>query len=394
MGQVNKGCDPEGYSIPGQREATRAKASQLGASEVREYVEYGVSGRTTHRPALQKMMADLKQHRPAYVIIYDLSRLARNRLDDAQLMADIVSSGAELVSVLENIDQTPTGKLVHGIMASVHEYRSDGDALKVKMGMQRKHSVGGTNGKAPVGYLNIRKLELGRELRVVGIDPERGPLVCWAFATYATGEYSISALAEMLDAAGLRLPMTQKRPARPLTRSAVHRMLRDDYYIGIVTYDGKKADGQHAPLIEREIFERVQQILEARTRSGERSRKYEHYLKGSVYCGECGGRLVYTPVTGHGGRYEYFKCFSRHNLRTDCQTPHIRAAVVEVEVERWYEAYPWLTLEEKDRVRTEVRRYGQTKLTAAKREAEQAQRRLESLKREQQHLLRSAIAVS
>lgn len=81
-----------------------------------EYVEYGVSGRTTQRPALQRMLADLKIHRPTYVIIYDLSRLARNRLDDAQLMLQIEGSGAKVVSVLENIDQTASGRLTHGVL--------------------------------------------------------------------------------------------------------------------------------------------------------------------------------------------------------------------------------------------------------------------------------------
>lgn len=84
-GQVNRGTDPEGYSIPGQREATKGRAGSLDAGVIGEYVEYGVSGRTTHRPALQRMLAELPKLRPTYVIVYDLSRLARNRLDDALL---------------------------------------------------------------------------------------------------------------------------------------------------------------------------------------------------------------------------------------------------------------------------------------------------------------------
>jgi len=176
-GQVNKGSDPEGYSIPGQREACAARARSLDADVLEEYVEYGVSGRSTNRPALQRMLADLKTHRPTYVIIYDLSRLARNRLDDAQLMLLIEASGAKVVSVLENIDQTASGRLTHGVLAAVNEFRSAGDAEKVKMGLRRKHSQGGTTGRAPIGYLNVRTRELGRDIRSVEIDEERAPLV-------------------------------------------------------------------------------------------------------------------------------------------------------------------------------------------------------------------------
>jgi len=226
-GQV-RGTDPEGYSIPGQREATRGRADLLNAAVVEEYVEPGVSGRTTHRPALQRLLADLKRLRPTYVIVYDLSRLARNRTDDALLMVQIEASGAKLVSVLENIDQTPAGRLTHGVLAAVNEFRSDGDAEKVMMGLRRKHATGGTTGKAPIGYLNVRKRVLGRDVRTVEIDPDRADLVRLGWECYATGEYSVSAITDLLDVSGLRTPMTAKRPPKPLARSAVYRMLKDD----------------------------------------------------------------------------------------------------------------------------------------------------------------------
>jgi site-specific DNA recombinase len=275
-GQVKKGADPEGYSIPGQREAVSARARSLEADVLEEYVEYGVSGRSTKRPALQRMLTDLKRHRPTYVIIYDLSRLARNRLDDAQLMLQIESSGAKVVSVLENIDQTASGRLTHGVLAAVNEFRSAGDAEKVKMGLRRKHSRGGTTGRAPIGYLNVRRRELGRDIRSVEIDPDRALLVRMAFECYASGEYSITGITELLDAAGLRTPMTAKRPPAALARSAVHRILGDDYYIGVVTFEGiKNPDGLHPALIDVETFERVQQVLRGHALSGDRSHKHE-----------------------------------------------------------------------------------------------------------------------
>ena len=386
-GQVNKGTHPEGYSIPAQREATGARARTLDAEVLEEYVEYGVSGRTTRRPALQRMLADLKRYRPAYVIIYDLSRLARNRLDDAQLMLQIESSGAKVVSVLENIDQTASGRLTHGVLAAVNEFRSAGDAEKVKMGLKRKHAMGGTNGRAPIGYLNVRRRELGRDIRTVEVDETRAPLVQMAFRCYASGEYSISGITEMLDAAGLRTHMTAKRPPAPLARSAVHRILGDEYYIGVVTYDGVKADGQHPPLIDVETFERVQAVLRGHALSGDRAHKHEQYLKGSIFCGQCRSRLVYSPVTGNGGRYEYFKCFGRHNLRNACNARHLRVERVEEAVERYYRQHRWLTPDQQTAVRAAVRQYAGLNLQTAERETERAARRLDALKQEQQRLL-------
>ena len=134
-------------------------------------------------------------------------------------------------------------------------------------------------------------------------------------------------------------------------------------------------------------FERVQEVLRGHALSGDRSHKHEQYLKGSVFCGQCAGRLVFTPVRGNGGRYEYFRCFGRHNLRNGCNAPHLAVDVVEAAVERYYRRNRWLSEEEKTRVRAAVRRYADLKLRTAKRESERAVRRLEALKVEQQRLL-------
>jgi hypothetical protein len=109
-------------------------------------------------------------------------------------------------------------------------------------------------------------------------------------------------ITELLDAAGLRTPKTAKRPPAALARSAVHHMLKDDYYTGVVTFEGaKNPDGLHPPLIDVVTFERVQAVLNGHALSGDRSHEHEHYLKGSVFCGQCEGRLIFTPVRGNGG---------------------------------------------------------------------------------------------
>jgi hypothetical protein len=97
--------------------------------------------------------------------------------------------------------------------------------------------------------------------------------------------------------------------------------------------------------------------------------------------------LIFTPVRGNGGRYEYFRCFGRHNLRNGCDAPHVSVEAVETAVERYYHRHQWLTVEEKVRVRAAVREHAELKLRTAQRESERAQRRLEALKHEQQRLL-------
>lgn len=386
-GQMNKAHDPEGYSIPGQREACEHRAGLLDASVAAEYVEYGVTGRNVRRPALQRMLGELELLRPDYVIVYDISRLARNRLDDANLLLRIEQSGARLVSVLENIDATPAGRLTHGVLAAVNEFRSAGDAEKVKMGLSRKHADGGTISKAPIGYINTRERVEGREIRTVIIDPDRAPLVRMAFDLYATGDYSISDLRDRLEEAGLRTPMTAKRSPAALSRSQVHRMLHDDYYIGVVTWDGaKNPNGRHEPLIDKATFQKVQEILKSAMLSGNRTRRHKHYLRGSLYCGYCGHRMVYHRVRGNGGVYQYFGCLSRQGRREPCEGRHLHVDHVERAVERFY-ASVRLTPRQLQRVRKAVKDHAAALLLTAKSESQRHAGRLQELQNQQQKLL-------
>src|SRR6266568_7989982 len=175
--QAERGDDPEGYSIPAQRLACRRKADALGAEVVEEYIDRGESAKTADRPELQRMLERLKARDIDYVIVHKVDRLARNRVDDVTIGLALRAAGVQLVSVTENIDDTPSGKLLHGIMASIAEFYSQNLASEVIKGSVQKAKAGGTPYGAPIGYLNIRQVVEGREIRTVVPDPDRAPLV-------------------------------------------------------------------------------------------------------------------------------------------------------------------------------------------------------------------------
>lgn len=142
------------------------------------------------------------------------------------MLREIESNGAKLESTLERIDNNDTGMLLYTVMAGVNAHRSRRDGNKVKMGLERKFADGGTNGPARLGYLNTPEWINGKEVRTIGIGPDRADLVRLAFEAFATGEHSVTTLRDLLENAGLRGRPTQKRPATPLSRNGVHRMLR------------------------------------------------------------------------------------------------------------------------------------------------------------------------
>ena len=110
------GGEVEGYSIPAQRAACSRKAESLQAVIEEEFVDRGESAKTANRPELMRMLRYLDQHSVDYVIVHKVDRLARNRADDVAITIAIRKSGATLVSCSENIDETPSGLLLHGIM--------------------------------------------------------------------------------------------------------------------------------------------------------------------------------------------------------------------------------------------------------------------------------------
>ena len=340
--QVQTDHDPEGISIPAQRLACQRKAEQMGVTVIDEYVEPGKSATTIEkRPIFQAMLARLKSERDAdYVIVYNLSRLNRNRVDDTNVLMMMRAMKVTLISAQENIDETPAGQLMHGILAAFNEYRSNADGADIRYKMGQKAKNGGTVTRTKVGYLNVRERIDGHEIRSVAIDEERAPLIRLAFELCATGDYTMGRLTAILTERGLRMRPRADRPLRPISPSHLAKILRDRYYLGLVTYDGEEYPGRHMPIVTQELFAQVQRVLDARLpQQGERQRKHDHYLKSTLWCGRChargvASRLILTRGRGNGGDYFYFICTARQDRL--CDAPYVRTEAVEAAVLRHY----------------------------------------------------------
>ena len=349
--QAQRGGSEEGFSLPAQREANKRKAQSMGALVVKEFADRGESARSANRPELQKMLAYLKEDGGIdYVIVHKLDRLARNRADDVEINRAFEQAGVRLVSTSENIDQTPGGMLLHGIMSSIAEFYSRNLANEVIKGMGEKARNGGTLGKAPLGYLNVRaRDENGREIRTVALDEERAPLIRLAFTEYATGNWTVSQLADHLNTLGLSIPPTPRRCAKPITTTRLHEILRHPYYKGIVTFQGVEYPGKHEPLVDSQTWQTVQAILASR-RYGERQRIHNHFLKSTVVCGQCGARLsVQNAKNSKGTIYPYFVCARRCRLH-DCA---FTAVLIDVVEKRMSDLYQTIQLSAADRTQIE-----------------------------------------
>jgi site-specific DNA recombinase len=157
--------------------------------------------------------------------------------------------------------------------------------------------------------------------------------VQWAFETYASGEWTIRSRTEALADKGLRaLQRGTKLPGPPQPSHVAH-MLSNRYYLGFVSFRGVEYQGRHQPLVPQSLFDRVQEVLATHNLAGEKRRIHHHYLKGSVFCAQCGSRLCLTNAKGS---YLYFFCLGRQQRRSPCEQRYLPAADVEAAVERYY----------------------------------------------------------
>ncbi len=114
-------------------------------------------------------------------------------------------------------------------------------------------------GPAPLGYLNRRT---GKYETAVVMDDATAPLVREAFGLAAQG-WTVRALAAEMDARGLR-----SRNGNALRASALWHLLTNPFYAGFVRYGGETFPGRHEPLVEEDLFVRVQEGLRGRSKRG------------------------------------------------------------------------------------------------------------------------------
>jgi site-specific DNA recombinase len=332
--------DPDGNSIATQREATIKRAKRLKAPIAQEFVEPGHSAQSiAKRPVFRELLHYVEEHpEVGYVIIYMRSRVFRNQTDAAITKRILASMDVKLISAKEEFGEGYMADAMEAITDIMNEVqvRQSGEDISTKM--LHKAMNGGTTGRAPVGYLNVRKEIDGHLVNGIAVDPKRAPLVQWAFTQYATGEYSLTRLQQELAEHGLTTRRSARWEEKGVSRGQLGVMLRDPYYIGMVSYKGRVYPGRHEALVSAEVFERVQAVLDARMQRNQRDIVHNHFLRGMLRCGRCHARgrsrqLIYSRATNaNGTAYEYYLCAGRQD--GTCDLPHLPVALVEEAIQR------------------------------------------------------------
>ncbi|MDR2655537.1 MAG: recombinase family protein [Oscillospiraceae bacterium] len=289
-------------SIEGQLRDCRAFAEREDILVIGEYIDRALTGRYDDRPDFLRMIADSRKRQFDYVIVWKLDRFARNRYDSAIYKYKLRQNGVRVLSAMENIGEGDESIILEAVLEASAEYYSRDLSKKVKRGQRETALKGGyIGGTAPFGYKVIDK-------RVV-IDEERMPYIKRAFEQYADGVPKREIMRRLAEK-GVR-----GRDGASLSLTSFQHALKNPKYTGEYEFNGIIMHN-YPQIIEKELFERVQNRLRQNARAPAAAKaKIDYLLQGKANCGLCGARMVGESGRGKSGEvYHYYACGQRKKL--------------------------------------------------------------------------------
>ena len=291
-------------SLPTQIEACRNYCAQHGFVPSEIFVEEGESAKTADRTEFQRMLTHCRKSKSQIqcVVVYALNRFARDKIDHYSVRAHLHKLGITLRSVTEPIDESSTGKLMEGILASFAQFDNDVRSERTTAGMIQALQRGRWTFQAPLGYLSSDTTLMH--------DPDRAPLLRQAFEGVARGE-TAAATRKLAIARGLRT-----RRGKPVPAQTWSKLLTNPIYYGriVVPAWDIDVDANFEPIVSKDLFLDAQLALHGRTHST-RSHKRDHSdfpLRHFVKCAECDTPLTAAWSRGKSGkRYGYYWCRNR-----------------------------------------------------------------------------------
>ena len=330
---TEEGLEKEFNSLDAQREACEAyitsqkHAGWIGVRDM--YDDGGLSGGTMERPALRRLLADIKAGKAQIVVVYKVDRLTRSLADFAKIVDVFDAHGASFVSVTQQFNTTTSmGRLTLNMLLSFAQFEREiaGERIRDKIAASKAKGMwmGGT---VPLGYdANDRKLVIN------SVESETVRMIFRRYAELG----SVTLLQEEINQRGIsskRLEVAGGRVARgrPFSRGILYLILQNRLYRGQVAHKGNVYDGQHDAIIDAELWDLVQAKLMSNRRERELAVGAEapSMLPGLIYDSD-GNRMTPTHANKRGKRYRYYISAPLLDRGSPGENP-IRIPAVEVE---------------------------------------------------------------
>jgi site-specific DNA recombinase len=227
-----------GFSLDAQNDALQNYAKALGYEIYRLYKDEGKSAKDLNRPEMINLLRDAEARKFQAIFIYKLDRFSRSLKDLILTIDKLKEWGIDFVSLQDKIETaSASGKLMFQIIGAFAEFERNIIGDRTKFGMERKAREGGFITKAPRGYKLFNKKLL--------VDDEESKKVQIIFEEFLNSNTSLTQLAKKNN----------------MTTAGIKKLLSNSTYLGKVKFAHQESQGQHEPIIERELFIKVQDKL-------------------------------------------------------------------------------------------------------------------------------------
>jgi len=261
---TDQGLEQDFNSLDAQREASEAyvkSQAHEGWKQIRDrYDDGGFSGGSMDRPALKKLLDDVRARRVEVIVVYKVDRLTRSLADFAKLIELFDAHNVSFVSVTQSFNTTTSmGRLTLNVLLSFAQFEREvtGERIRDKIAASKRKGMW-MGGVVPLGYRV--------EDRALHIVEDHAELVRDLFRRYLEAG-SVVRLKQSLDAESLRLPVRFDRGGQStggglFSRGHIYKILSNPIYTGRIAHKGQVHEGQHPLILDRDLWDRVQQGLQ------------------------------------------------------------------------------------------------------------------------------------
>ena len=340
----SKEQEETGYSLPAQEKLLVEYANRKDFNLIKVFPVAESASGEKQRKIFNEMMDYMKKKNINILLCEKVDRLTRN-LKEAVVINDWIEAETE-----RQVHFVKQNLVIHRNAKSDEKFRWDIEIVlakkyisnlseEVKKGQKEKIAQGWLPSRPPMGYRTIG--EKGHKTHV--LDEKVAPFIKKTFEMYASGNYSMKAIVELLYKEGFR-----SRNGYKLAKNRMEAILKEPFYYGAIPWNGQIIpDGKHEPIITKEMYDKVQDI-----RLG---RKTPHFNRHSFIfsklfkCQECECTITAEIQKG----IIYYHCNHYKNCSQKRYTPEEK---IEEKLVGVFEFFKSITKKEAEEIKTKIKK--------------------------------------
>jgi DNA invertase Pin-like site-specific DNA recombinase len=305
---TDQGLEQDFNSLDAQYEASQAyirSQAHAGWSMIRaKYDDGGFSGGDTDRPALQRLLDDVRAGKVDVIVVYKVDRLTRSLADFAKLVELFDQHNVSFVSVTQQFNTTTSmGRLTLNVLLSFAQFEREvtSERIRDKIAASKRKGLW-VGGMVPLGY-DARD----RKISVNEPEAERVRTIFQSYLRVGSLNRLMAALRERGVVTKVRTLKTGETVGGiPFTRGSLAHLLRNRFYIGEVAFKGEVLAGEQSAIVDRALFEAVQAKLSEQINNHKTARtRSEALLLGRIF-DDRGHRMTPSHARKGGIKYRYY----------------------------------------------------------------------------------------